>query len=283
MAASATSLRLPAFTLIELLVVISIIALLIGILLPVLGSARTAARKTQNSTHLRGMVQGFLVHAESNKGWFPGLQGDGFVVPDVPFTAARNSGTVVEARAAICFANNYFPPEYAISPAGGEDEVPWDPSSGDPVNQENFSYAMAKLSNRDTGFFDLFPIRPERNEGRVLEWRNETLNSSAVVIGDRTREGQNGVGPYYSVWTQAPTDLSDPESSRWEGGLAWGDGHVTFETSNEVQTRYSGGPNNEFDSIWDGNDGAPGAPDESTDNSYNAYLVSVGYQGTHDE
>ncbi|XAM00144.1 type II secretion system protein [Phycisphaeraceae bacterium D3-23] len=60
-----------AFTLIELLVVISIIAMLIGILLPSLGLARESARSVKCASGLRQVAIGMELYATENKEYFP--------------------------------------------------------------------------------------------------------------------------------------------------------------------------------------------------------------------
>ncbi len=63
--------RTHAFTLIELLVVIAIIALLIGILIPALGKARTTARNLKCLAQVREMGTSMNLYANDNKSSFP--------------------------------------------------------------------------------------------------------------------------------------------------------------------------------------------------------------------
>ena len=63
--------RFGGFTLIELLVVISIIALLVGILLPALTAARATARQVKCVANLKQVALGFAMYANDEKSHYP--------------------------------------------------------------------------------------------------------------------------------------------------------------------------------------------------------------------
>jgi prepilin-type N-terminal cleavage/methylation domain-containing protein len=60
-----------AFTLIELLVVITVIALLLGITLPALGTARETSRRVKCLANLRGIGQGVALYINDSQGILP--------------------------------------------------------------------------------------------------------------------------------------------------------------------------------------------------------------------
>lgn len=77
--------RVRGFTLIELLVVISIIALLVALLMPALGSAREATKQTICMSNMRQLAMGYAAystdHNDKLMGGAPGWDKEDFVQP----------------------------------------------------------------------------------------------------------------------------------------------------------------------------------------------------------
>ncbi|MBX3357975.1 MAG: type II secretion system protein [Phycisphaeraceae bacterium] len=251
------------FTLIELLVVISIIALLVGLLLPALSRATQAARALKDANQVRSVMQGMIVFAQANSDSYPLPSrhdaGDGTIASSSG-ASKDNTGNILS----ILIFNGAFLPEMAVSPsesntgqvkrderyqytnpeavsaAGG---VPangsgamWDPGfAGTPVDPGTYRRLDGNVKVAHQSYAHQIPL------GRRLSRWSSTFATTEAVIGNR--------GPGYSeiVWpTSGRYTLNSPTSpvpgvtsntllihggrNTWEGNIGYNDGHVTFET-----------------------------------------------------
>ena len=242
-----------AFTLIELLVVISIIALLIGILLPALHAARITTQRLRSSHQARQVGLAMAMFAEHNNGYYPGLDSRNRLRPAGEIEGSATSGGTPGARYVIMLTRNYFPGETIISPL--ETKTPWR-TTGTDISTAHFSYAMLAL--------DLDADGQRDNVRRVAEWRN-TINTQAMLLSDRNT-GEDAEMRISSIHTE-------PNSGDWRGTVLFGDGRAEFVTRHPVLTRYGNaamvGADNFFaedddDSGQSGNDAVMVYQDERT-------------------
>jgi prepilin-type N-terminal cleavage/methylation domain-containing protein len=229
--------RRTGFTLIELLVVISIIALLIGILLPALGAARATARRMKNNTQVRGIHHSLVLFSQGNKGFYPGIESNGgFYVDGSAELDSSGHGNQVRGRYELMLDGNYFNGEYAISPV--EVKTIWTTKA---VTVSHYSFGMLTLQK--AGGSRALAAAHKKRHG---EWR-DTINTQAVVVADRNT-GSNATTSVSSIHTE-------DNSGRWGGSIAFNDNHTIFSDTHFQETQYTDGKVNAQDNIHVAGDG----------------------------
>ncbi len=118
---------------------------------------------------------------------------------------------------AVLLNGEYFTPEYLISPAESDKSdiqqvgMP-KPDAPVMVTPANYSYAMLQFAG-------------EHDAGRRFEWHDRN-NARLPMITDRSKRIDHRLAT-----TSLHTTGSSIDSDDWHGNVAWGDNHVTFETS----------------------------------------------------
>jgi prepilin-type N-terminal cleavage/methylation domain-containing protein/prepilin-type processing-associated H-X9-DG protein len=158
-----------AFTLVELLVVIGIIAVLIGILLPVLAGAREQAKTAQCLSNLRQIGQGFALYSHEFKGYVV----PGFIRREPAGGRGEETwGTLLAVRGFIKGADQLdFVPPRPGEPFPGE--TAWD--SGTSAGNTVFRCP----SGLDTKWDNVTPVptpRSKKDGINSMFWRRQSMN-----------------------------------------------------------------------------------------------------------
>ena len=200
-----------------------VVALLIGILVPALGTAKRNANKMKNGTQMKGIVTAMTMWSDANTvtGDFPG----GVTAATGNYPVNATDTRVVSRYFALVAASGIDPlsPKMLINPCASGDIV-W-------LNANNVTIQPG-VTGLD-GYAGSGPMVTDFDSNNVSyallstqmagEWRNNT-NTGCPMICDRNRGTAAAPASTWSTsgWRGAGT---------WQGGVGWGDVHATYELS----------------------------------------------------
>ncbi len=241
------------FTIVELLVVVSIIAVLIGLLLPSLKAARETALSTRCLANQRQIFNPIAMYCDSNKEWLPtsGYSNTPAIAPNAPSwpgIAANTMGVkYITEYAANASAFGQIQNTGTLTRKNGVFQCPADTYPGFwGANLASTSYGWND-GNFGLGRNDVFTISlPTSGLGRTRRTSIKTA-SNVIMFGDLTRgvtaAGTGQTADYLHAQLASTTDLVKSIVHGDYINILWSDGHANTRykysiVANEFDRRF---------------------------------------------